>query len=144
MSFLNTMDIAGSGLTAQKTRIEILTQNLVNSETTRTEDGGPYRRKMVVFQEKEGGKFGNYLQRAMGESSQGVRVASIIEDDRPLKPVYDPTHPDADLNGYVWMPNVDKVKEMSDMLSATRAYQANITAVNAIKSMATQALQIGK
>jgi flagellar basal-body rod protein FlgC len=144
LAFLNSLDIAGSGLTAQKTRIDILAQNLVNAETTRTEDGTPYRRKMVVFQAKEGGRFGSYLRRAMGESSPGVKVASIIEDARPLKPVFDPEHPDADEDGYLWMPNVDKVKEMSDMLSATRAYQSNITAVNVIKTMASQALQIGK
>ncbi|MDR1322380.1 MAG: flagellar basal body rod protein FlgC [Gracilibacteraceae bacterium] len=144
MAFLSSLDIAGSGLTAQKTRIDVLTQNLVNAEITRTEAGTPYRRKITIFQEKRGGHFGSYLGRALGESTPGVKVAAVIEDERPLKPVFDPEHPDADENGYVWMPNVDKVKEMSDMLSATRAYQADITAVNIIKTMASQALQIGK
>ncbi|MDR0434505.1 MAG: flagellar basal body rod protein FlgC [Gracilibacteraceae bacterium] len=144
MSFLNSLDIAGSGLTAQKTRIDVLTQNLVNAETTRTEDGEPYRRKITIFQEKRAGRFGSYLNRALGESTPGVKVAAVIEDERPLKPVYDPEHPDADEDGYIWMPNVDAVKEMSDMLSATRAYQADVTAVNIIKTMASQALQIGK
>jgi flagellar basal-body rod protein FlgC len=144
VAFLQALDIAGSGLTAQKTRMDVLAQNLVNAETTRTEDGTPYRRKMVVFQEKEGGHFGSYLHRVLGESAPGVKVAAIIEDERPLTPVYDPAHPDADEDGYLWMPNVDKVKEMSDMLSATRGYQAGVTAVNVLKTMASQALQIGK
>lgn len=143
MGFFSSLDIAASGLTAQKMRIDVLTQNLVHSETTRTEDGTPYRRKMVVFQERPNSDFSSRLRDAQG-SPGGVQVAAIIEDDRALKPVYDPTHPDAGADGYVMMPNVNKVKEMSDMLSATRAYEANITAVNAMKLMASKALEIGK
>lgn len=143
MGFFNSLDIAASGLTAQKMRIDILTQNLVNSETTRTADGTPYRRKMVVFQERPNSDFAAHLRNAQN-SPGGVQVAAIVEDDRELKPIYDPTHPDAGADGYVMMPNVNKIKEMSDMLSATRAYEANITAVNAMKLIAGKALEIGK
>lgn len=143
MGFFNSLDIAASGLTAQKMRIDILAQNLVHSETTRTADGTPYRRKMVVFQERPNSDFAGHLRIAQN-SPGGVQVAAIVEDDRELKPIYDPTHPDAGADGYVMMPNVNKIKEMSDMLSATRAYEANITAVNAMKLIAGKALEIGK
>lgn len=144
VGFVNTLDIVGSGLTAQKMRIDILAQNIVNAEVTRTEDGTPYRRKMVVFEERPGqDTFRSYFNNAR-QATPGVQVASIIEDDRPLKTVYDPDHPDADANGIVLMPNVDKVKEMSDALSATRAYEANITMANAIKLIAGKALEIGR
>ncbi len=149
MSFFNSLDIAASGLTAQKMRIDVLAQNLVNADSTRTEDGTTYRRKMVVFQERAGDDFGTILRKARyndntASSPGGVHVVEIVEDQRALKPVYDPTHPDADADGYVMLPNVDKIKEMSDMLSATRAYSANITALNAMKLMAGKALEIGK
>lgn len=148
MGFINTLDIVGSGLTAQKMRIDILTQNMVNAEVTRTEDGTPYRRQMVVFEEKPAASaFGNYLGSAFkrsGGGTPGVQVSAIIEDDRAFKTVYDPEHPHADENGLVLMPNVDKIKEMSDALSATRAYEANITMANAIKLIAGKALEIGR
>ena len=143
MGFMSSLDIAASGLTAQKMRIDVLAQNLVHAETTRTEDGTPYRRKMVVFQEREANTFGNYLSRAQ-DNAPGVKVAAIIEDDRPLKPVYDPSHPDANEEGYVMMPNVDKIKEMSDMMSASNAYTANLTTISVLKLMASKALEIGK
>lgn len=144
MAFFSSLDIAASGLTAQKMRIDILSQNLTNAETTRTEDGGPYRRKMVVFQEQPGDQFRSYLNEANQRIAPGVKVAAIVEDQRELKAVYDPSHPDANEDGYVMMPNVDKIKEMSDMMSASNAYTANITALNAMKLMATKALEIGK
>lgn len=147
MGFLNSLDISGSGLTAQKMRMDILAQNIANAETTRTAEGGPYRRQMVVFQEDPGSgvsSFASYLSRARGNQNPGVKVVEIVEDETDLKPVYDPDHPDADENGYVLYPNVDKVKEMSDLLSASRAYEGNITVINAIKSMASTALQIGR
>lgn len=147
MGFLNSLDISGSGLTAQKMRMDILAQNIANAETTRTAEGGPYRRQMVVFEEDAGSSassFGSYLSRARGNQNPGVKVVEIVEDQTELKPVYDPEHPDADENGYVLYPNVNKVKEMSDLLSASRAYEGNITVINAIKSMASTALQIGR
>ncbi len=150
MSFLSAFNICASGLTAQRKRLDVASENLSNSETTRTESGGPYRRKMVVLQEIQGDgpSFRSHLARAsrlqQGGNAGGVRVAAIVEDQRDLIPVYNPEHPDADEDGYVQMPNVDLVKETIDGMSATRSYEANITAFNAIKLMAQKALDIGK
>lgn len=147
MSFLNSFDISASGMTAQRQRLDIAAENISNMNTTRTASGGPYRRKMVVLQENPVSSFRSELQsRLSGRTSQkgGVKVAEIVEDQRDLQPVYNPEHPDADENGYVMMPNVDLVKETVDGMSATRAYEANITAFNAMKLMAQKALEIGK
>ena len=148
MSFLSSFDISASGLTAERQRLDIAAENLSNTNTTRTESGGPYRRKMVVLQEVPSTtfrtKFNNLLNRSASAAKGGVKVTEIVEDQRDLNPVYDPDHPDADENGYVMMPNVDPVKETIDGMSATRSYEANITAFNAIKLMAQKALEIGK
>ena len=147
MSFLNSFDISASGMTAQRQRLDIAAENISNMNTTRTASGEPYRRKMVVLQENPVSSFRSELQsRLSGKTSQkgGVKVAEIVEDQRDLQPVYNPEHPDADENGYVMMPNVDLVKETVDGMSATRAYEANITAFNAMKLMAQKALEIGK
>lgn len=148
MSFLSSFDISASGLTAERQRLDIAAENLSNTNTTRTESGGPYRRKMVVLQEVPSTsfrtKFNSLLNKSASAAKGGVKVTEIIEDQRDLNPVYDPDHPDADENGYVMMPNVDPVKETIDGMSATRSYEANITAFNAIKQMAQKALEIGK
>lgn len=146
MGFIRALDISGSGLTAQKMRMDVLAQNIVNIDTTRSDDGTSYRRKMVVFQERPDDSFGTYLRKAKAGAQQhgGVQVTEIVEDERALKAVYDPSHPDANEDGYVMMPNVDKIKEMTDMMAATRAYEANITVINAIKLMANKALEIGR
>lgn len=148
MSFLSSFDISASGLTAERQRLDIAAENLSNTNTTRTESGGPYRRKMVVLQEVPSTtfrtKFNSLLNKSAAAAKGGVKVTEIIEDQRDLNPVYDPDHPDADENGYVMMPNVDPVKETIDGMSATRSYEANITAFNAIKLMAQKALEIGK
>ena len=148
MSFLSSFDISASGLTAERQRLDIAAENLSNTNTTRTESGGPYRRKMVVLQEVPSTtfrtKFNNLLNRSTSAAKGGVKVTEIVEDQRDLNPVYDPDHPDADENGYVMMPNVDPVKETIDGMSATRSYEANITAFNAIKLMAQNAWEIGK
>ncbi len=148
MSFLSSFDISASGLTAERQRLDIAAENLSNTNTTRTESGGPYRRKMVVLQEVPSTsfrtKFNSLLNRSASAAKGGVKVTEIIEDQRDLNPVYDPDHPDANENGYVMMPNVDPVKETIDGMSATRSYEANITAFNAIKLMAQKALEIGK
>lgn len=146
MSFLSSMNISASGMTAQRTRLDVASENIANMETTRTEGGGPYRRKVVVLQEKGNSTFRRALQQASAGYTQsgGVKVTQIAEDKRELKPVYNPDHPDADANGYVLMPNVDLVKETVDSMSATRSYEANITAFNAVKMMAQRALEIGK
>ena len=146
MSFLSSFDISASGLTAERQRLDIASENIANSNTTRTESGGPYRRKMVVLQEGPStsfrSKFNSLLNRTA--SKGGVRVTEIVEDQRDLQPVYNPDHPDANEEGYVMMPNVDLVKETVDGMSATRAYEANITAFNAMKLMAQRAIDIGK
>lgn len=146
MSFLSSFDISASGLTAQRQRLDVAAQNLSNTETTRTESGGPYRRKMVVLQEVPTTSFRTRFNSALNRNASkgGVKVTEIIEDQRDLNPVYDPDHPDANEEGYVMMPNVDPVKETIDGMAATRSYEANITAFNAMKLMAQKALEIGK
>ena len=146
MSFLDSFDISAAGLTAERQRLDIAAENLANTNTTRTESGGTYRRKMVVLQEipqtSFRSRFNSILNRTA--SKGGVQVTEIVEDQRDLNPVYNPDHPDADEDGYVMMPNVDPVKETIDGMSATRSYEANITAFNAMKLMAQKALEIGK
>ena len=149
MSFLSSFDISASGMTAERQRLDIASENIANSNTTRTASGeGPYRRKMVVLQEVPStttsfrSRFNSLLNRTA--SKGGVRVTEIVEDQRDLQPVYNPDHPDANEEGYVMMPNVDLVKETVDGMSATRSYEANITAFNAMKLMAQRALDIGK
>jgi len=142
------MDISGSALTAQRLRMDIIAENIANVETTRTEDGGPYRRKRVIMEPRNPDFAETLQQRISGDPKAsvagGVRVTGIVEDQSDFKLKYDPTHPDADENGYVQMPNVDLTLEMVDMISAYRSYQANVTAFNAYKDMAVRALEIGK
>jgi flagellar basal-body rod protein FlgC len=147
MSYFRTMDIGASALTAQTLRIETISQNIANSQTTRTEDGLPYRRKMVVMQEaKQLGTFEEALESAFNRvhAGAGVRVARVVEDPSALKRVYEPEHPDADEEGYVLYPNVNPVVEMVNLISATRGYEANVTTIQATKSMALKALEIGR
>ena len=148
MSFLKSLDAAASGLSAQRLRMDIISQNISNINTTRTENGQPYRRKIVLFEDRNQNKpFYKYLSenaKSKISDTQGVRVSRIVEDPSPFKRVYEPGHPDADEDGYVNMPNVDLVTEMINMISASRAYEANVTSVNTIKSMALKALEIGK
>ncbi len=153
MAFLSSMNIAASGLTAQQLRLDVVSENITNSTTTRTEGGGAYRRKMVVFEAESGrDSFRDVMARAANglasnegyANAGGVKVTQIVEDPSPLKTVYDPTHPDANEDGYVDLPNVDMVKEMTDAMAATQAYSANVTAFNALKAVVNQALQIGR
>ncbi|CAM2896160.1 flagellar basal body rod protein FlgC [Paenibacillus sediminis] len=151
-SISNSFNISASGLTSQRLRMDVISSNIANADTTRASvvngQAVPYKRKMVVMSTNETSNFADVLQSKMTGSSQatgeGVKVSEITEDTSPLKPVYDPTHPDADENGYVYYPNVDTTKEMIDMISATRSYEANVTAFNAAKSIFSKALQIGK
>ena len=144
MSFLSSFNISASGMTAQRLRMDIAAENISNMETTRTQDGGPYRRKVVVLQEQPM-SFKSVLNRAAsGTEKGGVVVSEIVEDQSDLQPVYNPGHPDADETGYVLMPNVDLVKETVDSMAAYRAYEANVTAFNTMKSMAQKALEIGR
>jgi len=146
MSFLSSMDISASALSAQRTRMDIIAQNIANADTIQTEDGTPYRRQMVVFEEKK--TFKSFLNDASAANSaeklSGVKIAKVIKDETPLTPVYEPTNPLADADGYIYMPNVDKTKETIDAMAATNSYNANTTALNAIKAMASKALEIGK
>ena len=146
MSFLNSFDISTSGLTAQRLRLDIASENIANSQTTRTESGETYRRKMVVLQEVPSTSFRTRFNSLLNRTASkgGVKATEIIEDQRDLNPVYNPDHPDADENGYVMMPNVDLVKETTDAMSATRSYEANLTAFNALKLMAQKAVEVGK
>lgn len=143
MSFLHSLNISGSGLTAQRLRMDIISENIANKDTTRTENGDPYRRKMVVLSATN--NFQNMLIDNINDYEAGrVEVTEIIEDQSEFKLSYNPEHPDADENGYVRMPNVDSLKETVDIMEAYRAYQANITALNTMKQMAVKALEIGR
>ena len=147
MGYFGALDIGASALTAQRLRMDTISQNIANVNTTRTENGTPYRRKSVIFEEKaQGASFSDYLSASSKERlvGGGVRVARIVEDSTPFKKVYDPGNPDADAEGYVEMPNVDIVTEMVNMISATRAYEANVTSINTAKTMAMKALEIGR
>ena len=147
MSMFLGIDAAASGLTAERLRMDVISNNIANSNTTRTEQGGAYHRRYVVFQprEREVDSFETLLQRAIGyrkSSGEGVRAVQIAEDDSQGPLVYDPGHPDANEEGYVEKPNVNVVNEMVDMITASRAYEANVTTINAAKSMAMKALEI--
>jgi len=144
MDFLSSLNISGSALTAQKLRMDVIAQNIANAGVTRTENGGPYRRKMVVLKSIDGNSFRNELEKAAKVRVGGVKVENVVEDKSPLVPVYDPSHPDANEEGYVMMPNVNTAQEMIDMLGASRAYEANVTAFNATKAMLLKALEIGR
>ena len=143
MDIFTTFDIAASGLRAQTTRLNTISSNLANAETTATPEGGPYKKKSVVFQ-TENMPFNKHLANSMSTQAQGVKVAKIIEDNSPPQKVYDPSHPDAKEDGYVDMPNVSVLKEMVDMMSATRSYEANTTTIKSAKRMALKALDIGR
>lgn len=162
MGMFDAIDVAGSALSAERLRMDVTAENLANAQTTRGADGQPYRRKSVVLQQQsEGGSFGSALAGAMrpagmsptsgpgstaldrGQSkAAGVEVAGIIEDGTEERLVYDPGHPDADARGYVAMPNVDSVSEMVDLITASRSYEANVTAMQTAKSMFTKTLEL--
>jgi len=151
LSIFNAFNTSASSLTAQRLRMDVTAANIANAESTRAtmnENGEfePYRRKMVVMQPKAN-DFKTFLHQARNGSSKvadGVKVTGIIEDQEPFTPVYEPAHPDADETGYVNYPNVDPLKEMVDLMSATRSYEANVTSLNATKDMLLKALEIGK
>lgn len=153
MSFLSTINIIGSGITAQHLRLDVISQNITNINTTRTEDGGPYRRKMVVFQAQNATRdaFRIAMDRAQGmvsnaraETSGGVRVVEIADDPSDFKLKYDPTDPDANEEGYVELPNVDLVKEITDAMAASQAYSADVTAFNVLKGVISAGMEIGR
>ena len=153
MSFLSTINIIGSGITAQHLRMDVISQHITNINTTRTEDGGPYRRKVVVFQAQNATRdaFRVAMDRAQGmvsnaraATSGGVRVVEIADDPSDLKLKYDPTDPDANEEGYVELPNVDLVKEITDAMAASQAYSADVTAFNVLKGVISAGMEIGR
>ncbi|NLC06820.1 MAG: flagellar basal body rod protein FlgC [Syntrophomonadaceae bacterium] len=145
MGLFDAISISASGLTAERLRMDVISNNIANANTTRTEEGGPYRRQMVIFQAREGeaSSFYDLLQKKV-QPGTGVRAVKIVKDPSPFRQVYDPSHPDADQQGLVNLPNVNIVAEMVDLIAATRAYEANVTALNSTKTMANRALEIGR
>ena len=144
MSFLDSMNIIGSGLTAERLRMDIALQNIANQNTTRTANGEPYRRKQVVFYEG-GMSFSDALRTESAKvEGGGVRVTEVVESQRDFIPVYDPDHPDANEEGYVMMPNVNTTEERIDLMAASNSYEANLTALKLVQSLALKALDIGK
>ena len=143
MSFLDSMNITGSALTAERFRMNIALQNLANQNTTRTASGEPYRRKQVVFYER-GMSFSDALRTESAKvEGGGVRVTQVVESQRDFIPVYDPDHPDANEEGYLELPNITLVKELTDAMAASQAYSANVTAFNALKSVIARGLELG-
>jgi flagellar basal-body rod protein FlgC len=145
MDFFDALKISGSGLSAQRLRMNVISSNLANIHTTRTAEGGPYKRKDVVFAAyPASGSFHNMLKSRMGNRLSEVQVAGVVDDTRPPLLKYDPHHPDANAQGYVASPNVNVIEEMVNMISATRSYEASVAAIKASKKMASKALEIGR
>ncbi len=145
MDFSNSLNISASGLSANRKRMATISSNIANAQTTRTVEGGPYRRKEVVFgSEPARKKFSEVLEGELSEKVQSVHATEIVSTNRPPILKYEPGHPDANPQGYVAYPNINVMEEMANMISATRSYEANISALNATKSMAVKALEIGR
>lgn len=144
MGLFDSIDIGVSALNAQKLRMDVISRNLANANTTKTANGTPYRRQMVVMREIKSNSFADYMNAALRKNNagKGVEVSAVVDDTSPFVSVYNPSHPDADARGYVLMPNVSTISEMVDMISASRAYEANITTINTSKSMALKALDL--
>ena len=149
-SLFSSIDTSASGLTAQRLRMDVIAGNIANVDSTRTPEGGPFKRQLVVFASKSDVTFRKFpflpmkIKTRMGSAGEGVKVLEIMKDPAPPRLRYEPGHPDANNEGYVAYPNVDVIKEMVDMISASRAYEANVTAINSAKGMFARALTIGK
>ena len=145
MDFFNSLHVSASGLSAQRLRMNLISANLANVSTTRTKDGGPYRRKDPIFSaQAPAASFREMLGKRQQEMIKEVAVVGIVEDSRQPIRKHNPSHPDADANGFVLLPNINVMEEMVNMISATRSYEANVTAVKAAKDMALKALEIGQ
>jgi flagellar basal-body rod protein FlgC len=145
MNFLDALNTSASGLSAQRLRMNLISSNLANINTSHTEEGGPYKRKDAVFAaHPQASEFGRTLAESLQPGCNEVMVTAIVDDKRPPLLKFDPEHPDADEKGYVAMPNINVVEEMVNMISASRSYEANVTAVKATKEMATEAMEIGR
>jgi flagellar basal-body rod protein FlgC len=141
MSLITALDVSATGLTAQRMRVEVSSSNLANSQTTRTEEGGPYRRKDVVFETTD---FQQSLAAALEGGVQGVEVSQLVDDPRPFDRRFEPGHPDADAEGYVSYPNVNAMEEMANLVEGSRSYQANLAAMSIVKAMINRTLEIGR
>lgn len=145
MDFITALDMGASALSAERTHINIISMNLANAKTTRTQDGGPYRRRSVVMESTQvDAPFKKQMQSALDKELRGVRVQSVAIDKRPLKMVYEPSHPDANEDGYVAFPDINVVEEMASLMTAQRSYEANVSTVDAIKQMYNKALEINR
>lgn len=145
MSLFSSIDVSASGMAAQRVRTEVLVENLANAETTRTPEGGPYRRKDVVFAEDPGlGSFSSELDSALGPGVEGVAVSQIAIDSSAPEMRYQPGHPDADKDGYVAYPRINPAEDMVDLLGASRGYEANVAAISAVKDMINKSLDLFK
>lgn len=144
MSIFSSMNINATALTAERTRMDIISKNIANAQTTRTKNGQPYKRQVAVFGEAKNDNSFSSILNSKKKDDGGVEILGIVEDKSPFKMKYDPGHPDADENGYVKMSNVDLITEMVDMISAQRAYEASATAINTSKAMLQKAIEIGK
>jgi len=142
MGLFDAIDVAGSGLAAERLRMDVTAGNLANAQTTQGANGQPYRRREVVLQEASGQSFGSLLASASSSPVNGVQVAGIVEDPSDPRRVYDPGHPDADAQGYVTLPNVNPVTEMVDLISASRSYEANVTAMQTAKQLFSKTLEL--
>ncbi|MBM3747823.1 MAG: flagellar basal body rod protein FlgC [Acidobacteria bacterium] len=142
MSLFSVLSVSASGMAAQRTRATLLAENLANAETTRTPEGGPYRRKDAVFISEPAAPFGEVFQSALGAGGTGVRVAEIIEDPREPEKRYQPGHPDADADGYVAFPRINPAEDMVDLMGAARGYQANVAAITAVKDMIHRSIEL--
>ena len=144
MDFLSAMKIGASGLTAQRQRMDTIASNLANIETTRTPEGGPYKRKDVMFTALPLNSFSGTLSDALADQVRQVKVSEVVEDQSPPTLVFNPNHPDANEEGYVAMPNINLMEEMVNLINATRSFEANIQSVNAAKAMALRAIDLGR
>ena len=150
MGLFDAIDVSGSGLSAERLRMDVTAENLANAETTRAANGGPYRRKDVILSEAQPNGFANALAGAIGtvpgapgsQPAGGVTVSQIVNDNTPPRMVYDPSHPDANAQGYVAMPNINPVTEMTDLIAESRTYEANVTAMQSAKQMFTKTLDL--
>ena len=154
MAFFSSMNIVGSGMTAQQARLDVISENITNINTTRTESGGAYRRKITIMQSESGkngfreamsraARKGHAISNRGFEQAGGVKIVEIAEDQTEMPFIYDPTHPDANEEGYVEMPNITLVKEVTDAMAASQAFSANVTAFNALKQVTQRGLDIG-
>jgi flagellar basal-body rod protein FlgC len=145
MNLMTAMDVSATGMVAERVRLNVISMNLANAKTTRTETGKPYERRTVIFRSRPMDRqFQHFLSEQLGEGIQGVEVVRIEKRGGDFKRIHDPGHPDADAEGYVYYPNINMVEEMVNMLEASRSYEANVTAVKAAKGMALKALEIGR